>query len=441
MLSVNLVNEENPSFLTAFVSDTSIHGTRADKQFNAEKSATFDNVNVDSYVIYIINENNQVITIDIENPEQCDNLIASNNDNEICRVSIEADINDALSKPIEGGSLDIKIGSSREAFKTAKTDAELVSEDEKNDPPFRACEAFEITDHLSTPVTKFIRSPSSAQYLIKTSLSGEELENLIKKNRDSDVTFTIINDLYQIDNISVSNEINSKYLGQIAFYNKDGTKRDILNFMIDSIDTECRYVSLIQPIQKLNASQEFQWTPFTEEGKFKFKKHKLPNFNYFPNVDAPFSSSLQLMDREPAVKLPNRNEPLSVLKLNPPFGSCVGVASSLGHKDSTKDDKAEPSKSEIISAERDNVQFAEYVMFGSLNGKISGTNTNSDEGLVIKLTTEQNLLAADSAKITGKENSYAKLDLFFNPEQYPEEKINFHLKGLSYNCHGVGFVR
>jgi hypothetical protein len=436
-----LSNEEDPTTLTAFVTGTAIPGTKAHEQFNIGKSISFDNMTIGRYDIKIKNGNNQVYTIEIKNPEQCDNLIASNNDDEICKVFLETDINDGLNTSISGDSLNIARSSSAETFKTIQTAADLMSDDEKNDPPFRGCEAFEIIDHLSTPITKLTYSPSSAQYLIKAAISGEKLNNLIKKNEDDDVTFTIINNLNQVDNIPFNNEINSKYWGQIAFYNKDGTKGDILNFRIDNIDTECRYVTLNQSSQKLNASQEFQLTPLTEEEKFTINKHYLPNFNDFPDVGAPSTNNLQLMDGRTVVKFQDRNESLSVLNINPPFGSCVGIVSSIGVKDLTNADNPEPTESEINPIERDKFQFAEYVMFGSLVDKISKTNTNSDEDLLIKLTIEQNHFAVDSAKIIDNVNPYVNLELFYNSEQYPEEKIDFHLKELSYNCHGIGFAR
>jgi len=345
------------------------------------------------------------------------------------------------SVPLPDANFGTEVISSPETLANTETGENLVSNDERSDPPFRSCEAFEVKPEAEgSKGVKFVRSPSSAEYYIKGAISGERLKSIIQENGRSDATLSIVNDLHQIDNYPISNEINSKYVGQIIYYKENGAKKEVLNFRIDNINTECRYITLIQPSQKFSASQKNQWTPLTEEGKEKFEKHAIPgDKDAFEQIGIPAYNDNQLMSGESVLKFPTRTEPLSVLGLNPPFGPCVAVVESLGFTDDTADGEPDSADAEVVT--RDNAQFAEYVMVGNLENKISSANKNGDEDILIKITADLNLLASDSAKITGNANPYVKVEIFLNPDQDPAQKIEFHLKELSYNCHGVGFAR
>ena len=396
------------------------------KPFDANGQAVFTNVDVGSYTLDIQNLQGQDVSFSILDTNVCDFNLPNEQASDTCNIDITGD--NEIGSDFGSSGFGIGFDSGTKAVVTTSQGQAIIDEDESSDPPFRGCEVRVIKKDTNVgSADDYKHVPSSAEYIIKGGISGDELQSLIKDNGKTNVNIRIINDLHQLDTLPISPQVNSKYIGQFVFYKDEGLEQNSLNFRIDNINTDCTYITLVEPIRPLSNDGKNEFTPLGEKGKEKFEKHA--------NVPPEY----KLLKGESVVKeiILSEDPVLDARGINPPFGPCAPFVQNSGFVDKDNDninDNEDPN-------EFDNAQFAVYNMVGNIHDKIRSKNYNGDVDLTIKLITDLNQLAIDKAKLVDNENPFTKIQLLLNPNTDSAQKLDFELKELSYNCKGVGFAR
>ena len=192
-LSINLNEQTNVTNLKAVVTGTAIPESRAEEQFNAGGQAILESVNTGNYAINIINENNQIFSVDIQDPDQCDSVIASNNDNEICDVTIDNDFNDDVGIPIgEGGTFGINVDTTdADVLAPAKfTVKTQISDECLSSPTCKVIKERNVPEY----VHKFVSGPN--QYIQVSQFPGSNLSRILIFDDDSEFRY---NDTLQVE--------------------------------------------------------------------------------------------------------------------------------------------------------------------------------------------------------------------------------------------------
>ena len=133
------------------------------------------------------------------------------------------------------------------------------------------------------------------------------------------------------------------------------------------------------------------------------------------------------------VRQPDRSTPITPVILNPPFGPCNPVVTSIGFEDDN-----DLGVDESDYAQLDKAEFAQYKIAGDFE-KIPTRNDEND--IQLKMIADLVPNATDAAKITDNNNRYIQLDLIVNPNQPSAKSVNFDIKKVAYDCSGVGFDR
>ena len=412
---------------------------RTDTQpFNQDGQVQYPNLDPGSYSIDIQTVTDDVsVGFDVINggTGDCDGNLDSAQDIDTCEIALNGDNNNNFGTGIGGSSSNFGVsGPSAAVIAATPQGEEIIKLDSNSDPPFRACEPRIIpkdtNDAIKNDDDNFVRFPSSAEYTIKGEISGDELESLIKDNGGSSViTIKIINDLMMLDQSTISHEVNSKFIGQLIYYKDNGLKTNVLNFRIDNIDTDCKYITLVEPMVPLANDGKKEFTPLGEKGKELFEKHSLP-----PELP-------KLLSSDALVREITTDTDVDPKGINSPFGPCVSTVQGTGFKANTvaAGTTGTPVGNTIQTFER--AEFAEYNLVGNMQDKLDSKNRNGNQDLIIKITSDLNLKGADKAKIVNNENPYVQVHLLFNPNSDSAQKIDFNLKEASYNCIGVGFER
>jgi hypothetical protein len=410
------------------LNDLQVVVDNVNERFDEDGQVIFENVDVGSYNLDIRNLQNEDIDFRVANPDQCDGTIENDNDVITCFIVFDSSDGDSVGDNF-GDSQQGVADPTAEVLADTSTGQAVIAADEVSDPPFRACEALVLDQNADVGDTnKFIRIPSGADYIIKGQISGDGLQSLIQENGKSDVTIRIINDLFQLDAFPISHEINSKYVGELVYFKDEGLKKNVLNFRIDSIDTSCYFITLIEPIKPLSNNEKNKFTPLGEKGKELFEKHAdTPKFIKLLKGESLVTEIVKGVQGETLV------DPRG---LTPPFGPCATTVEAFNFNDDTGLGFFDGDLTFLNSG-----QFAHYNIIGDIRDKINSKNYAGNLDFVIKLTVDLNLQASDRAKIVDNENPIVKVELLFNPGGDSAQKLDFNLKGLTYNCVGVGFDR
>ena len=144
------------------------------------------------------------------------------------------------------------------AISHGSSTSQASSIDRLTNPPFQICQANMIAQirntsatlgstSSATPNLDLVRVPYSATYLVNITLSYNHLQAALNALKTKEVTIQILSDLSSNDGNITSPQVTGKIIVTNTDNSKMGSEK-IINFSIQGIRTECKFISLAQAV-------------------------------------------------------------------------------------------------------------------------------------------------------------------------------------------------
>jgi len=288
-------------------------------------------------------------------------------------------------------------------------------------PPFQVCKANTKTGStdLNAPngqpiedTKTIVRAPSDALYLVKGAIPLDKVNAALTARHTNIITIAVISDLHADDGISTRVD-NPQFFGKVIVEDsKDGAKQTVINFNVDAVRTECKFITIGETVG--NPPNNVKVTPLGQLKPLTPGSVKASDIN-------------KLLVGGP--KVTGTLTGLYPIVLNPPFATCQlppTPNSNAGGKDSGT----------IAATDANADSFAFY----NVKGTIDGDGSISGNRLTVQIITDLVPVDSDLAKIVNQNNQYVKVNLISNENKPDAKTIPFTLKDLTTDCKAISLT-
>ena len=245
---------------------------------------------------------------------------------------------------------------------------------------------------------ELIRAPNAATYTAGGTIDLDDVSQALDKFGTRIITIQIYNDLKAEDPVGLAISA-PQFKGTIMVEDSDGLQHEVVNFNLNTIRTECKYITVAKA------------------------RGDAPNKNVFPlgvvgeNDDVTPPEIKELLIQQQARLVTGLNQGFPTV-LNPPFATC----------DTTE--RATIASAALTSAADDD--FAIYSIRGEIDelGKVFGDHLN------MEINVDLNINKRDLAKITGEDanNPYMRVNLVVDEDRDDAHLIPFTILDLWTDC-------
>jgi hypothetical protein len=270
-------------------------------------------------------------------------------------------------------------------------------------PPFDLCEGnsktvsgADIRGVDENALKALVRAPNAATYTAGGTIPLNEVRQAMDEFNTEIMSIQIYSNLEDPQSqanlpLAISNP---QFRGAVVVADKEGVNHEVVNFNLNTIRTECKFITVAQP---------------DEDAPLK-NVYSLGVLGKDKSVEPSPINQMLIQERENlVVQIQNGLPPV----LNSPFAVC-------------QDTKTGAQKSQ-------NDDIAIY----SLSGKVSDRGELYGNNLNVELTVDLNLNSGDLAKITDNNNPYMRVNLVANEDKDSAHKIPFTLQHLWTDCKNV----
>ena len=272
--------------------------------------------------------------------------------------------------------------------------------------PFQTCTANTVSgptklSAAGTFADEIIRAPSLAKYVVAGNVPLDKVKNALDSLRTNTIDIVISSDLLPNDGISLS-VANAQFRGSIIVQDSAGLKQQVIHFNLDTIRTECQYITLAKGIGPANNAKVFPIGQMDRDRKNlnppDTTKELIGGTTLGSDVKGPF----------PAV-------------LNPPFATCQ--TRDVNFAGTAKDENA------------DNLAF--YNVKGDITGDRASLSGNK---LLMEITVDLVQTDPDEAKILNNNNPYIKVNLISKEKSNSNSLIPFSATDVFTDCKKINLA-
>jgi hypothetical protein len=271
-------------------------------------------------------------------------------------------------------------------------------------PPFQTCFGNTISTASrlggSATVTDLVRAPSAGQYIIEGAIPLDKVRSAMSSLNTNIITITLLSDLLPEDGVSTA-VANPQFTGKVIVTDpNDGAKQRIINFGVDAVRTECKFITIAKPAGKPPNSNV---APLAELNDLKNKNIRASDID-------------KLLIGGVRVTTSNTQGQFAPV-LNPPFATCQSPASTANANLANSDD------------------LALYNVKGTIK-----SNDISGKSLTVEITADLQQADTDLAKIIKNNNPFIKVNLIADENRASAKQIPFTLSDLWTDCKDISLA-